>query len=427
MTIDNYANKQADSRTSSHPRINVLICGSRGFSDYKLFERTLVQHLPPHTYLMSGGATGADSMAEHFAEQYHIPMRVFPAQWDKYKVDGRRNPAGMIRNKEMLVHAGMVIAFWDGQSKGTKDMMRISKAKGLEVIVINYNNPAPIEAPEDKSLLNEDCTWKAEPQLPALMDRYDISWVNELYRVKHESSVDSMIRIIFGDDDQLDAISQASTHRDELLKRRIHSTPSTKLNTVQPESQVPHSDLRVWGGPMPSHIIPGSKEWYETRAKMPYLATKVDKELSQKEDKWDKESRYIEQEEIEAQGVVEYEDYQAMVLQIQALKLEGESVTHEEVVEAFEAEFGCKLEHISQAMFFGVDWRIVQRDAIDGKEMVMTNQKAKLYHEGEVLEMKNTPAPGPHIGWTNVAQTYLNWIAVHDRTPQPNLFNPNLS
>ena len=44
----------------------------------------------------------------------------------------------MIRNKEMAENAEALIAFWDGESKGTKAMIEIAKNKNLKVRIINY-------------------------------------------------------------------------------------------------------------------------------------------------------------------------------------------------------------------------------------------------------------------------------------------------
>jgi hypothetical protein len=44
----------------------------------------------------------------------------------------------MVRNKEMAEYGDALIAFHDGQSKGTANMIKIAKEKGLKVRVINY-------------------------------------------------------------------------------------------------------------------------------------------------------------------------------------------------------------------------------------------------------------------------------------------------
>src|SRR5699024_1423438 len=81
--------------------------------------------------IISGTAQGADSLGEKFAHKYQIPVKRFPANWNCY---GKK--AGILRNRQMAQYAsnnGILIAFWDGQSPGTKNMIEISKDMGLKV------------------------------------------------------------------------------------------------------------------------------------------------------------------------------------------------------------------------------------------------------------------------------------------------------
>jgi hypothetical protein len=59
-----------------------------------------------------------------------------------YKADFKTygKAGGPIRNREMAEEADALIAFWDGQSRGTKDMIEVAKKKGLKVRVIMYKN-----------------------------------------------------------------------------------------------------------------------------------------------------------------------------------------------------------------------------------------------------------------------------------------------
>lgn len=81
--------------------------------------------------IISGGAYGADSMGEAFAHRFNLPLKKFPADWDKY---GKR--AGFIRNHQMGDYATHLIAFWDGKSRGTKDMINYMKSLEKEVKII---------------------------------------------------------------------------------------------------------------------------------------------------------------------------------------------------------------------------------------------------------------------------------------------------
>lgn len=106
------------------PVFALLIAGSRSVTDYQLVSRTIDRLIAPirNKYdflIVSGGARGVDSMAETYARQREMSLRVMPADWKRYG-----KAAGYIRNEEMhryistFEHRGAV-AFWDGQSKGT--------------------------------------------------------------------------------------------------------------------------------------------------------------------------------------------------------------------------------------------------------------------------------------------------------------------
>jgi glycerophosphoryl diester phosphodiesterase len=82
---------------------------------------------------VSGKARGADSLGETWGNEKNVPIKSFPANWDLY---GKR--AGYLRNTEMADYADGLIAFWDGESKGTKHMIDTANNKGLEVHIIKY-------------------------------------------------------------------------------------------------------------------------------------------------------------------------------------------------------------------------------------------------------------------------------------------------
>lgn len=110
----------------------IAVIGSRHFSDYKLLESTLAS-LPEITQIISGGAKGADSLAEMYARQHQIPLVVFKADWKKY---GRS--AGIARNREIIEAAEMVVVFWDGKSKGTASSLALARTKGIPVRVVMF-------------------------------------------------------------------------------------------------------------------------------------------------------------------------------------------------------------------------------------------------------------------------------------------------
>lgn len=106
-----------------------MIVGSRGYTDYASFKAKCDALLADKTdiEIVSGGASGTDAMAERYARELGYSLQIFPAEWSRY---GKR--AGYVRNREMHVYISTfpergVIAFWDGQSKGTAQSFALAK------------------------------------------------------------------------------------------------------------------------------------------------------------------------------------------------------------------------------------------------------------------------------------------------------------
>lgn len=101
----------------------LIVAGSRGFNDYGLLSKTLFS-LAETTYkdvavsIVSGMARGADALASDFARQHGVTLYEFPADWNAY---GKR--AGFLRNEAMGRFADGLLAFWDGESNGTRHMI----------------------------------------------------------------------------------------------------------------------------------------------------------------------------------------------------------------------------------------------------------------------------------------------------------------
>jgi hypothetical protein len=110
--------------------LKTIIAGSRGVTNYNLVKSFLDTTDLKITEVVSGGARGADKLGEQWAYEKGLPIMCFPAQWDTYG-----KAAGYIRNREMAQYADALIAFWDGKSKGTKNMIDEAKKQGLIIKV----------------------------------------------------------------------------------------------------------------------------------------------------------------------------------------------------------------------------------------------------------------------------------------------------
>lgn len=113
--------------------MKIIIAGSRHYRDYHQFKALCNQYfqtLPPEIEIVSGGAPGADAMAERYAAEHGYPVKIFPADWNQFP-----RTAGHIRNAEMAAYADALFAFWDGKSKGTESMIKAAKRRRLKVTI----------------------------------------------------------------------------------------------------------------------------------------------------------------------------------------------------------------------------------------------------------------------------------------------------
>ena len=118
--------------------IKIIIAGGKDFKDKEnLIEIEMTQLCQDYDLedivVISGGEKGADSEGEKFAREFNTNLWIFPAQW---AVLGKS--AEYKRNKMMTDNADVLLAFWDGQSKGTRHMINIAKQKGLKLRILNY-------------------------------------------------------------------------------------------------------------------------------------------------------------------------------------------------------------------------------------------------------------------------------------------------
>ena len=106
----------------------IAVIGSRDFADYARLVAVLEPHLP--AVLVSGGAKGADALAERLANDRGLTIDVIPADWQRY---GRG--AGPVRNRQIVESADLVVAFWDGKSRGTRSALAHAEKVGVPVEV----------------------------------------------------------------------------------------------------------------------------------------------------------------------------------------------------------------------------------------------------------------------------------------------------
>lgn len=115
--------------------VRLAIVGGRDFQDYELLKRSIDELCKLHEVvtIVSGGATGADTLGERYAKEKGLNTIIHKPEWDRY---GRS--AGFRRNRLIVKDSDVVAAFWDGASRGTKSTIDLAEEAGLELHIFNY-------------------------------------------------------------------------------------------------------------------------------------------------------------------------------------------------------------------------------------------------------------------------------------------------
>jgi predicted Rossmann fold nucleotide-binding protein DprA/Smf involved in DNA uptake len=110
--------------------VRVAIVGSRRFSDPERVS-DYVRALPPRASIITGSASGVDAAATRAARAKGIPVQVMPASLDEL-ADPSKSAA---RNQRLIDACDVLVAFWDGSSKGTRATVERALDSGKEVHV----------------------------------------------------------------------------------------------------------------------------------------------------------------------------------------------------------------------------------------------------------------------------------------------------
>ena len=130
--ISNITNEQANTKEV----YRVIIAGSSGFDDYTKFENKcnhfLAERIKTHNVIiLSGTSYRISSIINKYSYKHNLITIPFVAEWGKY---GKN--AGNISNEKMINCADALIAFWDGKSTFTANLIDMAKAKGLPTAVV---------------------------------------------------------------------------------------------------------------------------------------------------------------------------------------------------------------------------------------------------------------------------------------------------
>lgn len=115
------------------PIKRVVVAGCRDYDNYdeaKAYIDICLSDIRKRNeiIIVLGGAKGADSLGERYAEENGFKVEKYPADWVRYGIS-----AGPRRNRQMAEISDYVICFWDGESRGTRSMIESARKFGKPV------------------------------------------------------------------------------------------------------------------------------------------------------------------------------------------------------------------------------------------------------------------------------------------------------
>ena len=112
--------------------MKLAIIGGRDFNDYEKLVSSLAD-IEGVKLVISGGAKGADALAERYAKEKDIEFIKFLPDWN---IHGKA--AGPIRNELIIKTCDRVVAFWDGKSPGTRSSIELAKKYRKRYRIVGY-------------------------------------------------------------------------------------------------------------------------------------------------------------------------------------------------------------------------------------------------------------------------------------------------
>ncbi|MDD2879781.1 MAG: SLOG family protein [Rhodoferax sp.] len=113
----------------------VIVAGSRGYDNREEFHRMMCAYVKrfdtPILFISGVAPSGADDLIIRWCARFKYPCLQMPADWD---LNGKA--AGFIRNAEMAKIASHVLAFYDGESRGTGHMIDLAIKDKLQVKIL---------------------------------------------------------------------------------------------------------------------------------------------------------------------------------------------------------------------------------------------------------------------------------------------------
>ena len=143
MTENICENKTVDSHICNvndddQPTIKLGIIGTRTYRNYDQLCEYIDNKFPPGSIstIVSGGASGADALAERYARDRKLEKIIHKPEWNKYP---NKYIAARTRNTAIVRDSNHLIAFWDGISTGTKMTIDIARKANIPIDIFRYD------------------------------------------------------------------------------------------------------------------------------------------------------------------------------------------------------------------------------------------------------------------------------------------------
>ena len=107
--------------------MKLLIVGSRSITEFDL-SPYISEDVDT---IISGGASGVDTLAEQYADAHHISKYIIRPRYELY---GRAAP--LVRNEQMVDLADAVLVIWDGHSRGAQHTVKYAKKQKKQLTVL---------------------------------------------------------------------------------------------------------------------------------------------------------------------------------------------------------------------------------------------------------------------------------------------------
>jgi len=115
--------------------MKLAVIGSRSFNDFDLLNKEILFLNNKPSEIISGGANGADLLAEKWAIDNQIKLTIIKPNWSLYG-----KGAGIKRNEKIINDCNYCIAFWDGKSKGTLSSIKFCEKYSKPHKIVLYKN-----------------------------------------------------------------------------------------------------------------------------------------------------------------------------------------------------------------------------------------------------------------------------------------------